>query len=82
MDASNIFTPNADKHGEARYVLYRHAGQKFSITPDGEQFGGTVSRAPCGLGCYCGAYITAYSKRGAALLAKAVRIDNMSNPIA
>lgn len=74
--ARNIFTPNTERGGGERYVLYKRANRLLSITPNGRTFKATWEADDCGLGCKCAAFITAISKPGAALLARAERIDN------
>lgn len=79
--ASSIFTPNTERGGAVRYVLYRRGATAFSVTPDGTVFRAKVEPDACGLGCFCGAYITPTSDLGFRLLLRAERIDSGSNPV-
>jgi len=66
-----LFTPNKERGGDERYRLYRRGENLFSTTPDGETFRAKVERDSCGLGCFCGAFVTPTSLRGKKILDQA-----------
>lgn len=76
----SIFTPNTQRGGAERYVLYRHGPTKFSVTPNGQRFSGTVEPDACGAGCYCGAFLIP-DKSGALVLLNAKIIDSQSREV-
>lgn len=77
------FTPNVVKgdFDGPRYVLYKHGGGLFSITPNGTRFRASWERDACGLGCACGAVLTSVSRTGKHILARAEQIDRMSQTV-
>jgi hypothetical protein len=77
-----LFTPNTERGGDTRYMLYRFGPNLFGIGPNVKPFKATAVRDACGLGCECGAFLTGISKRGQDQLKRATLIDEMSQPIA
>ncbi len=81
MNTPKVFTPNTERGGDTRYLLYRRGPNLFSIGPHVKPFRAEWEADDCGLGCKCGAFITKISKRGQDQLSRATLIGNDSKPI-
>ena len=71
-----ITTPNViPGDSSARYKLYRHGPQLFSISPEGDKFSANVYPDECGSpGCQCAAFLIPLTTRGMELLRQAQQL--------